>query len=208
MDNPLKNKFLILKKGCIRSEATDEVIVALDTFFKLKKLKSFVTRIVATPEDQLKLIKDFLIREKLAQKYPAAMKSKPEDKISNKLPSPYVWQKAWSNLLHIGILINPPLKAEVLMNYIRDGKNKRGEIINPSYHETGLAFDIGGQYKGVEIINKVAEIIDNVKNKHHEIGIRDFVIEHKNNCVHVDVEAKHDLYFVTTTKTHYTVEKA
>lgn len=95
----------------------------------------------------------------------------------------YRWQRTWSRLLLLGIIVNPPLAAEVLEDYIRDGVNKKGELIQGSPHYTGHAFDLSGGRNGVNM-QELKTILHGAK----EAGapIRRFLVERQNNAIHVD----------------------
>ena len=93
------------------------------------------------------------------------------------------WQRTWSRLLHIGVIINPPLAAECLEDYIRNGKNKKGEIIQGSPHSAGTAFDISANIGSdiVEMILKDAQT--------EGVAIKNWLVERENNAVHVNIKA-------------------
>ena len=95
----------------------------------------------------------------------------------------YWWQRTWSKLLFIGDIVNPPVPAECLFDYIRPGsnENKKGQIIQVSPHQRGLALDIGG---GTNLTEKAKRVM-----KASQAGncfIHSFLIEKINNAVHVD----------------------
>lgn len=135
---------------------------------------------------QLRIIRDFLVKHKLDKKYPAALTCNVNDKATidfmGKSTIVYVWQMAWSNLLNIGIIINPPIGAICLMDYInKSGENKKGKFIDASPHFKGGCFDIGGGNDGIgpetEFMKK---LIGKVK------GLVGILPERGNNCLHCD----------------------
>ena len=93
----------------------------------------------------------------------------------------YWWQRAWSKLLNVGYIVNPPVPAEVLFDYVDDGRNKKGEVIQMSPHQRGLALDIGG---GSDLLEKAKRVLK--AKESGECFIKSFRIESKNNAVHVD----------------------
>ena len=95
----------------------------------------------------------------------------------------YSWQLAWSNLLNVGVIINPPVKAICLMNYIRKGVNKKGQYINQTPHSSGTAFNIGGGSNG--IMDELTVLNDALKEKKIP-GLKSFLAERENNALHVD----------------------
>ena len=91
------------------------------------------------------------------------------------------WQRAWSRLLNIGEIINPPVPAEVMFDYVNDGRNKKGEIIQISNHQRGLAVDFGG---GKDLTAKAKCVLTALQSG--ECFIKGYRIEKLNNCTHVD----------------------
>ena len=89
----------------------------------------------------------------------------------------YAWQPTWSRLLHLGVIINPPLAAECLEDYIRpSGENMKGKIIAGSPHGTGNDFDC-------RLDPGVPDVLDRAKAA--GAHIRYFLVERKNNALHV-----------------------
>ena len=93
------------------------------------------------------------------------------------------WQRAWSRLLNIGEIINPPIPAEVIFDYTNDGRNKKGEIIQLSNHQHGLALDVGG---GSDLKAKAKCVLAAVNSGECFIKPNGYRIERVNNAVHVD----------------------
>ena len=176
--DPTSKKYLTLLPGISRTTCTDPVIFALDTFFHERP--AHVSSIYRSPQHQLTLIRDFATQKGLVSKYPEAMTCDLDDRDAQ---GHYVWQWLWSDLLHSGIIINPPLNAHVLLDYFRDGVNKRGELIPQSTHTMGIAFDISGRYNDENILNDIIQIMAKVFYK--QIGIKSTTIEHQNDCFHV-----------------------
>jgi hypothetical protein len=92
----------------------------------------------------------------------------------------YQWQRTWSALLALGIIINPPLAAVVLDDYLRDGVNKKGHLIPGSPHYAGKAFDISGR-PGLE---KIVGVLQRARAAGAEI--KGWLVERKQGAVHVD----------------------
>lgn len=105
-------------------------------------------------------------------------------------PELYWWQRAWSKLLNMGDIVNPPIPAKVLFDYWRPGDpkdakhNKKGTEIGISAHMKGLSYDIGG---GENIQERAKRILHAKQSE--KCFIRDFLVEHVNNAVHVDTVA-------------------
>lgn len=174
------NKWLIVNKGVILTPIIEPVITSLDKYFEEAKLKASVTSGLRDAKAQLEVIRHYLIRKGLDKKYPHAMVCQVDDFGLNE----YAWQMAWSNLLNIGVIINPPIRAKVLMNYIKDGINKNGQYINQTPHAAGTAFNIGGGGNGVQDEAKV--ITKALENKLP--GLVSFLIERENNAIHCNTK--------------------
>lgn len=186
MPDPIKNKWLTVGPGVIRTPVTDKVIVALEPYFAEKQHKAIVTSVLRTPESQLELIKKECIRRGMDKEFPKILTCG-VDSITNLKTGIYAWQQAWSRLLSLGYIVNPPKAAVVLFDYWKNGKNKKGEIIQPSSHLLGTAFDIGGRGGLDKTPADEVEIISGAMARNPKIGIRSFLLERENNCLHVNV---------------------
>ena len=102
------NKWLIVKETVQLTPHIIPVIVALDEFFQSHQLKAFVTSGFRDPADQLNVIKGYLKRKSLDNLYADAMACSVHDTLPD---GTFTWQMAWSNLLNVGIIINPPFRA-------------------------------------------------------------------------------------------------
>ena len=183
------NAYLIINPGVVLTPIVEPVIVALDQYFQSAGIRAKVTRALTDANGQLKVIQGFLVKKGLDKIYPAAMICKVTDKVGDQ----YVWQLAWSHLLFIGIVINPPLRAKCLMDYFGprgDGPNKKGTEINATPHmnpvSTGKGcFDIGGA-GGEDKTIKDELLVINVAFKKGVAGLVNVLPEHGNNCIHLD----------------------
>lgn len=174
-----KNKFLIVPASVVLTDRTDAAIAALDPYFEKANKKATVSRALSTPDDQLRIIRNYLKRQGLDTLYPEAMNCH----IRDMKESQYVWQMAWSNLLNKGVIINPPLDATCLMDTTYgDSGSRKGKLIHQTPHVYGGAFDIGGAENGVA---DEAAIIQQALNDRLP-QLRGMVVERVNNCVHVD----------------------
>ncbi len=171
----LNNKWLIVLPNVKLTPTIEPVIIALDKYFEAAKLKANVTSGLRDANDQLRVIRGYLTKKGLDKKYPLAMTCKVTDETT---PGIYDWQMAWSNLLNIGVIINPPIAAKCLMDY----KNKKGQIINQTPHARGTAFNIGGGGNGISdeiaVINKA--LADKIP------GLISVLAERENNAAHCD----------------------
>ena len=182
------NIYLTVGKNAVLTPHMEEMAVALEPRFAAKQLFATITSGVREPEDQLRIIRQYITSKGLDKKYPDAMVCKVTDTVTiNYEGKPlivYVWQMAWSNLLNIGVIINPPAQAKLLMDYINAaGKNRKGDIFEPSIHFKKKAMDIGGGGNGVN--DEAAIIQEAIKDK--VPGLVSVVIEHNNNCVHINI---------------------
>lgn len=159
------------------NELIDRTLINLEPLVP-KSVVLKITSGVRTPGDQLMIIAKYALVKGII--FPEFEAGDVNSKVIIEGKLLYKWQRTWSQLLNIGIIINPPLAAEVLFDYIKNGKNKKGQIIQPSPHFTGRAFDIGGSSG----INKVIPIlIEAVK----QGIIKDYLVERANNCLHVNL---------------------
>lgn len=178
-EDPAKNRWLLLRDGVKRTTKTDPVIARLDEYFFLSHLVSYVTDVLRTPEDQVALIMRYAKSEKLDVQFKAT------DFAVVGTDGHYVWQMTWSILLSKGYLINPPMAAKVLTDYVKDGINKKGQTIMQSAHFAGKCFDIGGYDAADPTVTNEQAVTELAMRS--QVGIKDITVERKNNCVHVCV---------------------
>ena len=176
-----ENKFLKVDPKVVLNTLIEKVVIALDAYFEKANLKAVVTSGVRTSEDQLRIIRQFLTSKKLNIKYPEAMSGLVTDKLAD---GNYIWQMGWSALLNCGIIINPPLKAKLLLDYFNaSGKNRNGDVFEKTIHSNGLAVDIGG---GSDGLNNEVAVVEKAKKEIPEIV--SWVIERSNNCLHLNLK--------------------
>lgn len=181
-------KNLTLRAGVHLTPSISRTIELMDKFFEGEP--SEVTSGLRTQEGQLGIIIQKLIRHKRDAEFKEFVtgvekRSHPADTVHvEELGRDlFWWQRAWSRLLHMGDIVNPPMPAEVLFDYYRPGStnNKKGEIIQISPHQRGLAFDIGG---GDDLIAKSKCVVKAVESR--ECFIKSWLLEHVNNACHID----------------------
>jgi hypothetical protein len=177
-----KNEWLQVRRGVRTTPIIEPVILALDAYFKEANLKATVTSGERTSGDQLTIIRNYAKSFKVDQEFKEILTCGVLDKIDFGSEKIFTWQRAWSRLLNIGVIVNPPVQAKVLFDYVRDGVNKKGQIINQSPHYYGKAFDIGG---GVDHdpTNEL-EVLKKAMGKVR--GLKGYLLERKQNCLHVD----------------------
>jgi hypothetical protein len=183
--------WIIFEPNVIRTPQTDIVIEKLTPYFEAAGFVGRITSVLRNQWQQLMLIQSLAEQNKIITsgfildfEYTGSYQGQ---------VVPY-WQIVWSSLLNKGIIINPPVPAIVLMDYIRNNINKKGMLIGATPHHTGLCFDLGGR---VLVNNALVERIDDVYNivckaKSDGVGIETNIdsnplIEHQNNAVHVQV---------------------
>jgi hypothetical protein len=149
----------------------DLVLYNIDKYWP--PVSEIVTSGVRVPEDSLRIIRQYLTSKSLAKQYPEAMSCQILEKYSN---GQYLWQMGWSALLNKGVIINPPMAAICLMDYIRDGINKKGQIIGQSPHVKKKAFDLSGT-DSLVIVKRLVE----------DKMIKSYLLERENNCIHCDI---------------------
>lgn len=178
----LSNKFLIVNQGVAITEHIDPVIFELDKFFQQDGLHARVTSGKRDPNSQLRIIRTALVNNRLAADYQEAF-----DDMTGKFmwqgQEVYNFQPGWSKLLNIGFVVNPPIAAKCLMDYYRPGsnENRKGQIIGASPHFMGTAFDISG---GADGIGQEAAVVAKAIGRVH--GLKGYLLERNQNCVHID----------------------
>lgn len=153
------------------------------------------------PKKQLEIIADYAKKKNIS--FPEFNTIAPVDlkvPLSSLVPRPpsgiaseakqsiYHWQRTWSKLLSSGVIINPPIAAELLSDHwITNAKgdkiNRRGAIYPTTPHIRGTAFDISGKAG----IDKITKTLDAAKTAGAPIA--NYVIERENNAVHVNCAA-------------------
>lgn len=171
------SKFLVVPASVVLTPVIAPVIEALDKYFEEANLKAVVTSGLRNSQDQLRIIRQYLVSKGLSEKYPEAMSCELQDKGPD---GHFKWQMAWSNLLNIGVIINPPVQARVLMDYVKAGRNLKGSNIPASSHFRGTAFDIGGSHNSIQDEAAV------VARAHADgiPGLVSYLPERENNAIH------------------------
>lgn len=149
-----------------------------------------VSRGHASPESQLAIIKDFAIRYNCL--YPEFEDGNLYDQniiiINSLAKTCFLWQRTWSKLLNIGIIINPPVVAEVLFTYIRNGVDTKGKLINPSPHILSNPIDFSAKIDGIPSLKGVVSMLKRAQTA--GVGIRFIKPEPVNGCIHIDLMEK------------------
>jgi hypothetical protein len=180
--NAKENKYLKVNSNVVLNPLIEKVVCELDKHFEKANIKAVVTSGVRTPDDQLRIIRQYLVSTKLAVKYPEALTGEVTDKLPN---GDYNWQMGWSALLNSGFIINPPFKAKLLMNYFNaQGVNRINAEFNQTAHASGVCVDLGGGGNG---LNDEIAVVTEAKKEIPEIV--SLVIERNNNCLHLNLKS-------------------
>lgn len=176
---------LMIAPNVKTTASIERTIALLDPYFV--DLTSVVTSGLRTPEDQLGIIIEKAERHGISKLFSEFVEHKGKPyafKCNVEGEHLYWWQQAWSKLLEIQEIVNPPTKAECLFNYFRPGSkvNKKGRVIDISNHMRGLSFDIGGGTDLDERYRLVHQAAQDGK-----CFIRDYLKEVVNNAVHLDL---------------------
>jgi hypothetical protein len=181
-----ENKFLIVRSGVKLTPIIEPVICALDKYYEEFGIKALVTSGLRNPEDQLEIIRSYLVNKGLKDSHPECFGHKVDEKFvvagKEQYGLLYSWQTGWSKLLSIGVIVNPPLAAHCIYDYMRNGVNKKGLVINGSPHFKGTAFDIGGGADG--IATELKPIQKALEDKLP--GLINILPERENNAIHCD----------------------
>lgn len=176
---------LTAAKDAVLNESIIRTVSILDPFFDGEP--SIVTSGVRTEADQLRIIEEKVLRHGLGSKYfewGMFLGNKADCRTNiNGGGSVYWWQRTWSDLLEIGNIVNPPIAAVCLSNYVRpDGKAMKGVEIGISSHQKGRAFDIGG---GMNLKAKEKCLLAALKGA--QTFIVNYRVEQINNAIHLSL---------------------
>lgn len=183
-----ENKFLKVNEGVVLTPIIEPVIIALDKEFEAAGQVAYVSSGLRNPLSQLNTIRKYLRVKGLDKKYPIAMSCMVDERIDYAGRNMYAWQPAWSKLLNLGVIINPPMRAEVLFDYYHPkdpNTNRKGRMINGSPHFNGTAFDIGGKLGEDVTIQDELPVVEKAFKKGIP-GMKGYLPEHSNNCIHID----------------------
>lgn len=177
--------WLTYRENVKKTPAIVRAVELLDPFFESES--SEVTSGWRAPLDQVRIISEKLKKHSIYNDFPEFdlhMGADPDFGVEVGDEILYYWQRGWSKCLNIGDIVNPPIPARVLYDYFRPGSqtNRKGETIQISPHQRGLAFDIGG---GKNLTEKAKRVMKAFQDG--SCFITDFLVEHINNCVHVGV---------------------
>lgn len=180
-ENDLNN--IEILPNVVTTQAILRTATAIDPY--MKGLEAKITSGKRTIEDQMRIIVQKVLRHGIDKVYHEWQENigKPINEIvqvgNERL---FFWQRAWSKLLNISDIVNPPIPAEVLFDYFRPGSsvNGKGRIIGLSPHMEGNAFDLAGND-----LTKLRQKIEFCK-ENSQSFIKDFLIEDVNNCAHID----------------------
>lgn len=153
----------------------------LNPYFVAAKLVAFITSGLRDANDQLRIIRKYLVQFGLDKIYPEAMTCQ----LMERKGEYYVWQMAWSHLLNKGVIINPPLSAVCLLDYIRNGVNKKGQLISQTPHASGNCLDIGGAGGDDATIKDELPVMEKAMSDKVP-GLINILPEHANNAIHCD----------------------
>ena len=175
----MQNKWLIVRPGVVLTDIIDPVIAALDVYFDGRH--AYVTSGLRTKEGQLAVIQQYAKLKGVVKEFPATLTATVDGKTMYEDRSVFSWQPAWSRLLEMGVIVNPPVAAAPLFDYVRGGVNKKGIVIMPSPHIRGTAFDIGGGSDGIEDERAIIALAVGAVP-----GLIRVVPERENNALHID----------------------
>lgn len=178
-------KWLKYQDNVKKTPAIARAVDLLDPYFEGEP--SEISSGWRAPEDQLRIIMEKAERHKIENDFDEFKRQGftfPDVVVSIDGKPLFWWQRTWSKLLSIGDIVNPPIPAECLFDYVRPGdtENKKGTIIQISPHQRGLAFDVAG---GQSLTEKAKRVMH--AKQEGLAFIQNFLVEHVNNAVHVDV---------------------
>jgi hypothetical protein len=183
-DQAKRNKFLIVRAGVLLTPIIEPVICELELWYEKYYMKVPVTSGQRAPIEQLGIIRRYAIKYGIDKEFPSILDAKLSDQIEFEGKLVFSWQPALSRLLNIGILINAPIATECLLDYWKDGKNRKGRIIPPSEHFDGTCFDMGDSDDADTNMDNEYSIALEALNSKTIKGLVSILLERKNNCIH------------------------
>ncbi len=187
-----QNKFLKVKRGVMLNEVIEPVIAYLDFEFEAGRVYGLVTRGESGAEEQLEIIRDYAATYGIQEEFPEIISSRVMEKMNYDDKKIYTWQRAWSRLLHQGIIISPPMRAVCLFDYLLpSGENMKGKEMGISQHFFGKAFDI----ESPSCLVKVMEVLSIAIEKKLP-GLKSFSQERAGGCLHINCEKVNKGYSV------------
>lgn len=184
-----ENEWLIVRFGVILTPSTEPVIADLEEWYRQYNCKSYVTSGLRTPQSQFQIIKQAAIARGLSGEYPKIMSADINTVMVDGSKTIPVWQTVWSRLLVKGFLVNPPVAAYCLYDYVhpKKGKIPAGTLIKSSPHFKGTAFDIGGNGESEDkTINDELGILEQAFNSGSIPNLLSYTVERENNALHCD----------------------
>lgn len=202
----LHNQFLIVRSNVALTNIIDPVITELDGWFEKFGVTAFVTSGLRDAQRQIGVIQKLAREHGVEKEFPEIRGATLDGQTMFAGRLVPVWAPAWSRLLNLGVIVNPPKPAATLFDYYRrdtsrlsDGQangelklyKPAGYTIGTSPHFNGTAFDIGlsretgrnGQNK------KIAEELEPLRAAFESgtvTGLKGYLVEHDNNCIHCD----------------------
>jgi hypothetical protein len=187
--NANENKWLIVEPTVILTPSIEPVIVELDEWFRMYQCRSFVTSGKRTPAQQFIIIRDAAIERGLDKEFPSILHADLNSLMVLDGQTVPVWRVVLSKLLTIGFLVNPPMAACVLFDYVhpKHGKIPAGTLIQPSPHFKGTSFDIGGRGESADkTIGDELDVLKRAFDSGSVSNLLSYTVERENNALHCD----------------------
>jgi len=186
--NASNNRFLLVRPNVILTSIIEPKICAFDPYFEAANMMAWVTSGLRDPLKQLSIIRGYAADKGVDIVHKEILTCDLDDEFIFRGQRVYVWQPAWSALLNINVIISPPKPARPLFDYFKNGKNRKGVLIQGSPHFKGTAFDVGGGADGIggDVANELAVVEKAFAGKIP--GFKGYLAEHNNNAVHCDCE--------------------
>lgn len=187
----VNNKWLTVGKNVVLTNIIDPVIAELDPWFEQFGVRAVITSGLRDAQRQLMIIQHLAEQHGIDQEFPEIRRATLDGITNFAAQAVPVWAPAWSRLLNLGVIVNPPKPCVTLFDYNRrdaSGKLTRyrraGYRIGTSPHFEGTAFDVGGGAN-----KKITEELAPVKAafESREIKwLKGYLPEHDNNAIHCD----------------------
>ena len=176
----IDNKFAIILPEVTITPTLDRCLLQVEEACKQRNFKMYITSGKRSEEHQMRIIRNYAVIKGLAKAYQEAMICKHDEKGEDGF---FKWQKLWSKLCNIGLIIAPPISAVALYDYNYFGRNLKGLVCPSSNHIPGYAWDADGGENGID---DETEVINWGIKKGIITYITNIVPERNNNCLHAN----------------------
>lgn len=175
---------LSINDGVVLTDSINPGIQQLSAAYKIRNIAGAVSSGKRTPERQVDTIRALARSAGLKFDYLDTMTLQSTTTFNGR--TVFEWQVVWSTLMNKMYDVNPPIAAELLMDRIVGGVNKKGKIYPPTEHFFGISFDVEGEFNGEQLLDIYTNALIDAMKKGETPSIVSYTKEVKNNCLHIN----------------------